>query len=145
MADFTFNPVAGVPFSGPMVMKDSTGTGGPFVPVSLGVAGFLPVASLTAVSAIQNGATLDNQGVRNNHSLTVTTSAGVSAGTVVLQGSQDGVNFFGFSPAVTISTTAASTTTLATGATLTPVRFLRAVITATITGGTITAYVASAG
>jgi hypothetical protein len=144
MADITFNPVAGVPFSGPIIMKDCTGTGGPYAPVSLGMAGFLPVQSLAAVSAIQNGTALDNQGVRNNHSIVVTTSAGVSAGVVALQGSQDGVNWI--TTALTSVTTAAATTTyLGTVVSLTPLRYLRAAITTTITGGTITAYVASAG
>lgn len=146
MADITFNPVAGVPFSGPLIMKDMTGAGGPYAPVSLSVAGFVPLASLTAVSAIQNGLVLDNQGVRNNHSLVVTTSAGVSGGgPVIMQGSQDGVNWI-TAPLVSISTLTTAATFLGTVVSLTPLRYLRAaIITAPITGGTVTVYVASAG
>jgi hypothetical protein len=123
-----------------------TGTGGPYAPISLSVAGFVPLASLTAVSAIQNGVVLDNQGVRNNHSLVVTTSAGVSGGgPVIMQGSQDGVNWI-TAPLVSIGSLTTAATFLGTVVSLTPLRYLRAaIITANITGGTITAYIASAG
>jgi hypothetical protein len=149
MADFSYNPVAGVPFSGTMVMKDSTGNGGPYVPVSLGVAGFLPVLSITTQSALNTvGVALDNQGVRNNHCVVVTANGTVSGGTVQLQGSQDNVNWVNLlagSGQNAIATPATGTTVLGT-ANLTPFRFLRAFIATAITGGgTITAYVASAG
>ncbi len=142
MADVVFNPVAGVPFSGGLRMKDLGD--GTFAPTSMNVSGFTPVTSLSAVSATGPGVALDNTGVRNNHNLVVNTSAGVSAGTVVLQGSQDGTNWFLFNPTISVSTTSANATFVGTPATLTPVRFLRANVTVGITGGTITALVASA-
>ena len=145
MADITFNPVSGVPFSGPTLMKDCTGTGGPYAPLSLSIAGYVPLVSLTAVSAIGAGAVMDNQGVRNNHSLVVVTSGTVNGGTVQLQGSQDGVNYVNLL-ASAIAPLSATATVWASTAQLTPVRFLRANVITTITGGgTITATVASAG
>jgi hypothetical protein len=81
---------------------------------------------------------LDGGVVRLNAVLAVTTSAGVSAGAVQLQGSLDGTNWFNLGSAVT--TTTASTTTQVTSTTAL-VRYLRASITTTITGGTITAVV----
>jgi hypothetical protein len=157
MADITFNPVSGVPFSGGLLMKDCTGTGAVYAPTAMDVAGFIPVLSLNGVSATGPGLMLDNQGVRNNHSLVVTTSAGVSGGVVHLQGSQDGVNWvastvaspgLGFTGTGTTGlpiTTSTANTTFIGQAQLVPYRFLRAYITTVITGGTIIAYVASAG
>jgi hypothetical protein len=151
MADIVFNPVAGAPFSGGVRMKDLGDN--TFAPLSMSIAGFQPVASLVAQSAIQSGVMLDNTGVRNNHSLVVTCTAGVTAGGVVqLWGSQDNVNWFGVlnnaaTPvivAITTTTAGVVVTNIAT-AVLTPIRYLRAQITTAISGGTITAYVASAG
>jgi hypothetical protein len=145
MADIIINPVAGVPFSGSIVYKDMTGAGGPYAPVSLSVAGFVPLASLTAVSATGPGVALDNQGVRNNHNLVVNTTGTVTSGAVQLQGSQDNVNW------INLLTTAlaplSSSAPVTSGVTtLTPFRYLRANVTTVIGGGgTITAYVASAG
>jgi hypothetical protein len=152
MADITYNPVAGVPFSGSLVMKDMTGAGGPYAPISLGIAGFLPVLSLSAVTAASTaGAVLDNQGVRNNHSLMVITSGTVTSGTLQLQGSQDNVNWVnllggsGFQQGLISPVSGTSTTWLGT-AQLTPFRYLRGFIVSTIGGGgNISAYVASAG
>jgi hypothetical protein len=99
---------------------------------TLGVA---PVVSLSAVSATGPGAVLDGVVVRQNALMSVTTSAGVSAGSVQMQGSFDGVAYFPLGSAV--STTSASTTTqvvVSTGFT----RFVRANIATAITGGTVT-------
>jgi hypothetical protein len=149
MADVVFNPVSGVPFSGSLRMKDLGDT--TYAPLSMAVAGPVPTLSLSAVSAVQNGLMLDNTGVRNNHSMVVIVSAGFSTGVVTLQGSQDNVNWFtlviasntGTSPAVAPPLTASNSFIYT--ATLTPVRYLRAAITTVIVGGTISAYVASAG
>lgn len=141
MADVIYNPVAGVPFSGGTRMVDCGD--GTYAPVGLGISGFLPVLSLNGVSATGPGAVLSNAGVRNNHSLVVTTSAGVSAGVVALEGSQDNVNWV-FAPLSTVTANAANRTFLGTAATLTPFRYLRANITTVITGGTVIAYIASA-
>lgn len=142
MADITFNPVAGVPFSGPILMKDQTGAGGPYVPISMTLSGPLPVQSIVpGTSATGRGSVLDNQGVRNNHNLVVTSSAGVSGGIVALQGSQDNVNW------VTLVSTSAlgASATVTVVTSLTPFRYICANITTIISGGTVTAYIASAG
>jgi hypothetical protein len=151
MADIVFNPVAGVPFSGGTRMKDLGD--GTFAPLSMAVAGPTPTLSLSAQSAVQSGAMLDNTGVRNNHSLVVTQTAAVTAGGIVqLWGSQDNVNWFVVinnaaspGPVQVTTTTAGAVFTQIGTAVLTPIRYLRAQITTLIPGGTITAYVASAG
>jgi hypothetical protein len=140
MADIVFNPVAGVPFSGGLRMHDCGD--GSFAPTGLSISGLSPVASLTNVSATGPGAVLDNTGVRNNHSLTITSGAGVASGAVKLEGSQDNVNWFQLIAPVTAPAAGATTNTIAS---LTPVRYLRANITTIIGGGTVTALVASAG
>jgi hypothetical protein len=146
MADIVYDPGSGVSFGKLQRAKDMGD--GSVALVTLGVDGFPPLVSLTGVSATGPGAALDNVGVRNNHSVVVTTSAGVSAGVVQLEGSQDGVGWVqllgGSGQNAAITTNAANKTFLAT-ANLTPFRFLRANITTIITGGTITAWVASAG
>ena len=105
--------------------------------------GIQPFTSMSAVSAVSNGTGVDGGICRLNHSMAVTTSAGVSAGVVQLQGSFDGTNWFNF-PGTSSVTTNAATTTFAATVTC-PARFVRAAITTIITGGTITAVVASAG
>jgi type 1 fimbria pilin len=101
-------------------------------------AGLPPIVSLSAVSAVGVGAVLDGLAVRQNAVLSVTTSAGVSAGAVQLEGSLDGVHFFNLGSAV--STTAASTTTAVT-VTSAFARYVRAAVTTTVTGGTVSASV----
>jgi hypothetical protein len=75
--------------------------------------GIAPLVSLSAVSAVGAGTALDGAVVRQNAVLTVTTGTGVTAGTVMLQGSLDGVNFVALTGA-SVSTTAASTTYVVT-------------------------------
>jgi hypothetical protein len=75
--------------------------------------------------------------------MVVTTGAGVTAGTVNLEISQDGTNWGPTNTAVTVSTTAAGTVYVA-NITNTPAQFVRARISVGITGGTVTATVASA-
>jgi hypothetical protein len=98
--------------------------------------GLPPVVSLSAVSATGAGTVLDGVVIRPNAVLVVTTSSGVSAGAVQLQGSLDQTNWFPIGSAVT--TSAASTTTVASS-TSAFARYLRAAVTTTITGGTVTA------
>jgi hypothetical protein len=78
---------------------------------------------------------LDGLCVRANAVATVTTSAGVSAGSVQLTGSLDGTNYYLLGSAVT--TSAASTTTAVT-VTNALVRYVRANVATMISGGTVT-------
>lgn len=99
--------------------------------------------SLSAKSAVSNGTVFDGLTVRSNAVLTVTTTAGVSAGTVVLQASNDGVNFYAASGA-SISTTTASATSSVVETNVFACYF-RAAITSAISGGQITASVGVSG
>lgn len=97
--------------------------------------------SLSGVSATGAGVVLDNGASKAFHGIIVTTGAGVSAGTVVLQGSHDGVNWF--TTGASVSTTSASAV-LSAAAVNFPYQYVRANVTVAITGGTISATVASA-
>lgn len=100
--------------------------------------GLPPAESLSAVSAVGAGTVLDGVVVRPNAILVVTSSAGVSAGAVQLEGSLDQTNWFNIGSAVT--TSAASTTTVVSS-TSAFARFVRAAVTTAITGGTVSATV----
>jgi hypothetical protein len=103
-----------------------------------------PVESLTAQSATTaTPLVLDAGTARPNATLVVTTSSGVSAGVVQLQGSMDGQNWFNV-PSSSITTSAASTTSQVTS-TSAYGRFFRAAITTAVVGGTINAWVAASG
>lgn len=104
--------------------------------------GSQPVASLTTVSTdpAAGPASLDNGQVRANHTMVVVTGPGVTAGSVQLQGSLDGTNWFSIGSAVS---TASANTVYSVSATA-PARYVRAHIATNITGGTISASVASA-
>jgi hypothetical protein len=105
--------------------------------------GVAPLVSLSAKSATSSvPVALDGVVIRQNAVMVVTTSAGVSAGSVQMQGSLDGTNWFSIGSPVT--TSAASTTTVATS-TSAFARFVRAVIATTITGGTVTVSVGLSG
>jgi hypothetical protein len=107
---------------------------------SLGVA---PVVSLSGKSATSSTpVVLDGLSLRTVATMVVTTSSGVSAGAVQLQGSLDSVNWVNLGSAV--STTAASTSTQVS-VTAANARYFRAAITTTITGGTISASVGCSG
>lgn len=101
----------------------------------------LPLVSINAGQAIANGAALDNKSCRANHTAAVLSSAGVTAGTVQLQGSLDGVSWFPLGAALNINA-AGTVFTVSVGAVA--ARFIRAQITVGITGGTVTATVGSA-
>jgi hypothetical protein len=106
--------------------------------------GLAPVVSLSGKSATSSvPVVLDGTVVRTNAAMVVTSSSGVSAGAVTLQGSLDGTNWFALGSAV--STSSASTTFTPVVQTGVLVRFVRAAITTTITGGTISAAVALSG
>lgn len=100
--------------------------------------GMPPAKSLSAASATGAGTALDGIVARATQVMVVTTSAGVSAGSVQLQGSLDNVNWYPLGSAVT--TSAASTTSVVT-VTNSLARFVRANVATVITGGTVTAWV----
>ncbi|MCU1695731.1 MAG: hypothetical protein JWR34_1794 [Mycobacterium sp.] len=120
-------------------MSFNTSTGEAVETHSVGVQ---PIRSLSAVSALGAGLSLDGVVSRTNAVATVTTSAGVSAGSVVLEGSLDGTNYVTLGSAVT--TSAASTTSTVVAQNVF-VRYARTRIATAITGGTITAWVSLAG
>lgn len=100
--------------------------------------GLPPAVSLSAVSAVGGGSVLDGLAVRANAVMSVTTSAGVTAGAVQLQGSLDKTNWFNLGSAV--STTAANTTTQVVVSNA-YARYVRAAVTTGVTGGTVSASV----
>jgi hypothetical protein len=75
------------------------------LPIAVTTVGLEPVVSLSAVSAVGAGTALDGAVVRSTAVMSTTTSAGVTAGAVQLQGSLDGTHWFTLGSAV--STTAA--------------------------------------
>lgn len=97
-------------------------------------------AALTAQSATGAGSSQDFGSARSNVTLVITTSAGVSAGAVALELSQDNTNWF---RRTAVTTNAASTVfqDSAVGAW----RYARANVTTTITGGTVSATLMAAG
>jgi hypothetical protein len=118
---------------------DSTGQ----VSIQQYTTGVRPLVSLSAVSSTGAGTALDGVVVRQNATMVVTSSAGVSAGSVQMQGSVDGTNWFNLGSAV--STTTASTVFTPVATTTPPTRFVRANVATAITGGTISATVALSG
>jgi hypothetical protein len=106
------------------------------LPVAVGAG---PVTSLSAVTT-GNGTALNGGCPHNNHTMVATTSAGVSAGAVQLQGSMDNVNWVSLGSPLT---TAVASTTTAQTQSAQPWQYIRAVVTTTIVGGTITVLVAS--
>jgi hypothetical protein len=108
--------------------------------VALVATGLSGLTSLSAVSALGAGTAMDGGVCHASHTMVVTTSAGVTAGVVQLQGSLDGTNWFNLPGASSVTTTTASTTTTV-AVTSCAARMIRAAITTVITGGTITAVV----
>jgi len=117
------------------------------LPVGTGVP---MIVSLTAgTSATGPGTALNGFVPHSTHTLIVLTSTGVSAGVVQLQGSLDNVNWINMPGVVPNSagssvTTNAAATVFAAYVTGVPFQYVRANITTVITGGTVTAWVASA-
>jgi hypothetical protein len=161
MADIIYDRLSGLPPEQGERAKDMGD--GTFAIVGLDIAGFPPLLSLTAVSAVGNGLVLDNVGVRNNHNVVVVVNGTVTGGKVQLQGSQDGVSWINllYDPGSGTQVSAQTSVVLPIGpgiptgqvipiflgiSQLSPFRFIRAAVVTTITGGgTITAWVASAG
>jgi hypothetical protein len=112
---------------------DSLGNG--IAPHTLGIA---PIVCFTAKSALGAGAVLDGLSVRSTAVLVVTTSSGVSAGSVQLQGSNDATNWYSLGSPVT--TSAASTTSQVVVSSAYS-RYVRANVATAITGGTVAASV----
>jgi hypothetical protein len=110
------------------------------LPETLGIA---PAVSLSAVSATGGGTALDGLSLRSVAVMVVTSSAGVSAGSVQLQGSLDGVSYYNLGSAV--STTTASTVFTPVIVTATGARYVRANVATAITGGTVSASVGLSG
>jgi hypothetical protein len=69
--------------------------------VQPGTLGIAPAVSFAARSTTGAGTALDGLAVRANAVMVVTTSSGVSAGSVQLQGSLDGTNWVSLGSAVT--------------------------------------------
>jgi hypothetical protein len=106
--------------------------------------GTLPFTTLTNLSALNTaGAVQDGGTLHANAIMQVTSGAGVSAGSVQLQGSVDGTNWFNLGTAT--NTNAASTVFAPVVVTGTAVRYVRAFIATGITGGTISAIVGMSG
>lgn len=99
------------------------------------------VQSITSQGGTFTGAVLDNGSSKAFHTIIVTTGVGVSAGTVVLEISHDNVNWF--TTAASVSTASASAVLSATVVNA-AAQYVRARISVAITGGTISATVASA-
>lgn len=112
-----------------------TAVPGPNLGVGLQVAsGTLVSASTLSAATTGTGSTVDLGSARANVTLVMTTSAGVSAGAVALELSQDNTNFFRRTP-VTTGTASTVFTDSAVGAW----RYARGVVTTNITGGTVSA------
>jgi len=112
------------------------------LPIEVHTLGIEPVVSLSAVSAVGAGTALDGAVVRSTAVLAVTTSAGVTAGAVQLEGSLDGSHWFNLGSAQSTTTASTTTQTVVSSA---AARYVRAAITTAITGGTVTAWVGLSG
>ena len=91
-------------------------------------------ATLSAQSATGAGTVADFGSGKQNITIAVTASAGVSAGAVALEASQDNTNWFRVTPGLTQSAPGVTSATI-TGAW----RYARGNVTTTITGGTVSA------
>jgi hypothetical protein len=107
---------------------------------SLGVPPLVSLGGVSATSATP--AVLDGVTTRQVATMIVTTSASVSAGSVQLQISNDGIAWLNAGSAV--STTSGSTSTQVNVSSA-YARYARAVVATTITGGTISATVSLYG
>lgn len=100
--------------------------------------GLPPVHSITTASATSATSTvLDGVVMRTNSLLVVVTGAGVSAGAVKIQGSMDKTNWYAIGSPVSVS----AANTVYTQAGTVPARYFRALISTTITGGTVDAWI----
>jgi hypothetical protein len=107
--------------------------------VATGTAAF---TSLSEQSAVGNGLVMVGGAVRLNHAMWVIASVGVTVGGVTLQGSVDGVNFVNLASEQSIAGPFSdSYVPLLVQNQL--AQYLRAVVTTTIVGGSVTVLVAS--
>lgn len=97
--------------------------------------------TITAGSGTANGTTIDYTCSRANTTLVVVASAGVSAGVVALEVSQDNTNFYRHTTTVTTTAPGVSQISI-TGVAF---RYARGVIVTAITGGTVTCTVMTSG
>jgi len=105
--------------------------------------GVPPQKSLFGQSGLNaQGPVLDGGDAHSYHSLIVLTSAGVSAGTVVIELSNDNVNWWG--PASNSVTTNAASTVFGVAVGPFPAQYVRSRISLAITGGSVTSWIASA-
>lgn len=100
-----------------------------------------PGTAFTNQSAATTVGVLDGGAAHSYHSMIVTAGAGVSAGVVNLELSNDNVNWF--APASNTTTTSAPGVTAVSVGPI-PAQFLRARISTGITGGTVSAVLATA-
>lgn len=91
--------------------------------------------TLSAASAVSNGTVVDYGAAKNNFTLVIVASAGVTAGVVALEVSHDNTNWYRHTTTVTTSAPGVSQVSMSGFA----FRYARGVITTTITGGTVTA------
>lgn len=123
------------PESGGVLMAYQNGVGNAIEAYTYGLP---PVKSLSAVSATSATPTvLDGVVMRTNSLLVVVTGAGVSAGAVKIQASMDGTNWYAVGSPLSVS----AANTVYTQAGTVPGRYFRALVSTTITGGTITAWI----
>jgi hypothetical protein len=99
------------------------------------------VNSLNAVTT-GAGTALDGVVVRQNAVATFTTSAGTSAGACQLFGSLDGVNFVALGSPVTTATASTTFTQVVQNCFM---RYIRAQVTTTVVGGTVSASIGLSG
>jgi hypothetical protein len=92
--------------------------------------GMPPVVSLSAATAISSGTSLNGLAVRQNAVMSITLSATATAGTVVLQASLDGVNWWNTTG--TASPTSAGTTAVTVAGVY--AQYVRAAITVAVVG-----------
>lgn len=95
--------------------------------------------SLDAVSIVGAGAVVDFGSGKAHITMAVTASAGVSAGVVALEVSQDNVRWYPVTPAITLTAPGVTQSTQ-----MGAWRYARANITTAITGGTIRASIMAA-
>lgn len=110
--------------------------------MALANVGFPAQLVITAAAAINTAGSFDFGAAHNYHSLFVVAGTGVSAGIVAIELSNDNTNWF----APTSNTTGAMGAPGVYSVTVGPLpfEFARARISTAITGGTITAYIATA-
>ena len=110
--------------------------------MALSNVGFPAQQVLLNQSAINAVGSFDFGAAHNYHSLFVVAGAGVSAGVANIELSQDNVNWFAPATNTTGAMAAPGVYSVTVGPL--PFEFVRARISTAITGGTVTAYIASA-